>query len=57
MNLMVVSEKYKYLIIAVHDTLEVYKFDYHKLKFDSQNEQSTQIKGKPLHTITLDNDQ
>lgn len=42
MNLMVVSEQYKYLIIAVDDKLHVYRFEHQKLRFGDKV-----IKGQP----------
>ena len=53
MNLMVVSEKHKFIIIAVEHQLWVFKFDFHKLKF---SQQPLEIKGNPYYTISLDND-
>ena len=40
MNLMVVSEEYQYIIIAVEDKLHVYKFDLHALKFGATDGKS-----------------
>ena len=39
---MVVSEQYKYLIIAVEDKLHVYQFDHQKLRYGAEA-----IKGPP----------
>jgi hypothetical protein len=55
MNLMVVSEKHKYLVIAVEHELWVFKFDFNLLKMASQNG-PTCIRGEPHHVIDLNND-
>ena len=54
MNLMVVSHKHKYLIIAVDSLLHVYLFDYNKLKYTSVNKGIT---GDPAHVIDLNCDE
>jgi hypothetical protein len=47
MNLLVVSEAYKYLIVVVEARLHVYQFDFHKIKY------AQALRSKPKIVVDL----
>ena len=52
MNLMVVSEKYSFLIIACGSVLHVYDFDFKSMMY----EESPSLECGPKYILNLDND-